>query len=218
MGAERPASASKIADDMAAAIKEFQRIDGFDSAEIDFSVQSGKIQPLIKSMRIRGSEATLHQSSAASEAAIQEASTVDPSNIQEVAASQLSISNSYYAGVLAQARSSFVAAITAASVGALFFLSTVLISVLFRQTAGAVLSGIGGAIVEVIAGLNFWLYSKASAQLDAFHFRLETMQRFLIANSICLNVGAELRAETMAELVREIAGIAPRRAGTSDAS
>ena len=44
---------------------------------------------------------------------------------------------------------------------------------------------IAGAVVNVVSGIVFVLYGKASTQLTAFHHRLEVLQRYLLANSIC---------------------------------
>jgi len=140
------------------------------------------------------------------DAAIQEVARTDPRNIQEVAAAQFGLSDAYYTNVLSQARRSFAAAVVAASIGLLFFLGAVASALLARPaTSAAVVSTVGGAVVEVVAGLNFWLYSRTSTQLNAFHIRLERMQKYLLANSVCANIAAERRDEVMADLVRTIA-------------
>ena len=85
------------------------------------------------------------------------------------------------------------------------------ISVSFVSGAinSALISTISGAIVEVIAGLNFWLYSRTSAQLDAFHLRLEKMQRFLLANSVSTSVqDVQQKDKVVASLVATIASSA----------
>jgi hypothetical protein len=206
----RPPAPSKIPPQIAELRDALSKLDGVESAEIEFSSDSGSIiggapSPVIKSIRIMARDR--HDIGVASEAAIQEAATVDPANIQEVAASQLAIGNSYYSSVLSQARQSFVAAVVVAVVGFVLFLVAVAVALAGGSLSASVLSAVGGGTVEVIAGLNFWLYARASSQLDAFHFRLETMQRFLVANSICLGIGDQERDKTMAELVREVAGI-----------
>jgi hypothetical protein len=59
--------------------------------------------------------------------------------------------------------------------------------------------------VEVIAGINLYLYNKTTAQLAEFHQRLERTQRFLLANSIAESLENEQKQETRASLVRTIA-------------
>jgi hypothetical protein len=140
------------------------------------------------------------------ESALSVVARADPTNIQEVAASQLAITNSYYRSVLGQARQSFVAAVVAASAGLAFFGVSVAVTLRSSNVSAAALSALGGIVVEVISGLNFWLYSRASAQLGAFHLRLEDTQRFLLANSVCESLGAAERDATRALLVRTIIG------------
>lgn len=133
-------------------------------------------------------------------------SRADPANIQEVGAAQLALSNKYYENVLAQARRSFNAAVAAGVVGLIFFLASLTFSLVNKQLSTAVVGMVSGGIVEVVSGLNFWLYSRTSVQLNAFHLRLERMQRFLLANSVSASLGDDQREISLAELVRTISG------------
>jgi O-acetylhomoserine/O-acetylserine sulfhydrylase-like pyridoxal-dependent enzyme len=69
----------------------------------------------------------------------------------------------------------------------------------------ATISVIGGAMVEVIAGINFVLYGKTTTQLANFHERLDRTQRFLLANSICESLNGEIKEKARAALVHTIA-------------
>jgi neutral trehalase len=64
---------------------------------------------------------------------------------------------------------------------------------------------IGGALAEVIAGINFYLYNQTSKQFGDFHLRLEKTQNFLLANSFCENMEGSAKQEIRGELVRLIA-------------
>ncbi len=112
----------------------------------------------------------------------------DPSNIQQVAASQLELINNYYSTILNQAVQSFRWAIIAAGVGLAFFVAAVTFLLTSQQTNLSAVSIISGALVEVISGVNFYLYRQALAQLELFHVRLERTQLFLLANSVCENL------------------------------
>ncbi|WP_410617124.1 TRADD-N-associated membrane domain-containing protein [Amycolatopsis sp. lyj-109] len=136
--------------------------------------------------------------------AIENVAKADPGNIQEVAASQLALSNSYYQSVLSQARSSFLAAITSAAAGLMFFIASLVFAMINRSSDAAYLSALAGGIVEVISGLNFWLFGRTSAQLDAFHVRLEKTQRYLLANSVSTSLPEEARTEVVASLVQSM--------------
>jgi len=131
----------------------------------------------------------------------------DPSNIQQVAASQLELINDYYTTILHQARQSFTWAIIAAGVGLAFFIAAVAFLLLSQKSDLSAISVISGALIEVISGINFYLYGKAISQLDLFHVRLERTQRFLIANSVCENLKGSLQQTARAGLVNIIAGL-----------
>jgi hypothetical protein len=138
--------------------------------------------------------------------AIKSVSKADPKNIQEVAAASFDLSDSYYANVLSQAKRSFNVAVVAGIAGSLFFLAAVVLALTLRDLSAPLISSIGGAIVEVVSGLNFWLYSRTAIQLNSFHMRLERMQRYLVANSVAASLEGEHQATTLQKLVMVISG------------
>lgn len=140
------------------------------------------------------------------EQAILQSATVDATDIAKVSASQLVISNAYYESVLAQAKRSFNAAVVTATVGSLFFLVAIYEASAEKSLAVPIIGALSGSVVEVIAGLNFWLYTRTSAQLDAFHLRLERMQRFLVANSVCQTLRGKARETALANLINTVVG------------
>lgn len=137
-------------------------------------------------------------------ATLKDLSKADPSNIQEVAASQFALSNLYYENVLAQARRSFNAAAIASVAGLAFFMAAIGFAMSTHQLAAPVVSAVSGGIVEVVGGLNFWLYGRTSSQLNSFHLRLERMQRFLLANSVAAGLRDDHREVALSELIKAI--------------
>ncbi len=105
-------------------------------------------------------------------------------NIKEILHIQLQMLENYYRSVLRQANLSFIFALIFASLGILMFFST---------------------IVQVISGINFILYGRASNQLHTFHKSLESMQNFVLANSICQGLEEPTKALTCSQLVLIIA-------------
>lgn len=90
----------------------------------------------------------------------------------------------YYVISKRQARQAFSAALMACVLG--FVIYVVGIIIYYQQSGNgetSVLSysGVGGSIVEVIAGLFFWLYSKANEQMNHYHESLIETQRQLTA-------------------------------------
>jgi hypothetical protein len=143
------------------------------------------------------------------EEALSQLATASPGDVQQIAAAQIRLLESYYQDGLAQARRSFNWALIAAGIGLAFFLAAVTF-LLITQAAPvavpvAVVSAIGGALVEVVAGINFFLYSKTTTQLAAFHQHLDQTQRFLLANNICESLEGDTKQSARASLINTIA-------------
>jgi hypothetical protein len=131
----------------------------------------------------------------------------DPTKVQEIAASQIQLLNIYYNTVLDQAKRSFHWALVAAGAGICFFLASVVFLLLRNDQGIAVISLISGALIEIISGMNFYLYGKTAAQLSEFQIRLDRTQRYLLANSVCEGLDDDAKQKSRSELVRAIAGI-----------
>lgn len=145
---------------------------------------------------------------AATEQAVKRLSNARVDDVQEIAASQIELLTQFYDLSVSQARRSFRWALIASMVGFVFFLFAIG-SLLFEQTNElATVSVIGGAMIEFIAGINFYLYGKTLAQLTLFHDRLGVTQRFLLANSLCESLGGDLKNQTRANLIGKLASIA----------
>src|SRR5262249_44725936 len=136
---------------------------------------------------------------------IQSIAETRPDDVQKNAANQTILLTKYYDEVLLQAKTSFKWAIVAAVIGLAFFVGALFIALSFASIGTAAISVISGAIVEVIAGINFYLYGKTTTQFAEFHQRLDQLQRFLLANSICSSISGQGKETTRAELVHVIA-------------
>ena|SRR3989442_6220162 len=137
---------------------------------------------------------------------VKDVAEADPSNVQQVAASQLALLGNFYKTVLQQAQQSFLAALIASIIGLIFFIAAVSFLLLQKSESVSIISLVSGTLVEVIAGINFYLYGQTSKQFSTFHTRLERTQNFLLANSVCTNLlDSEAKETSRAELVRLIA-------------
>lgn len=121
----------------------------------------------------------------------------------------------YYEDVQKQAMSSFEAATTVAWVGFAVLIATLAYVLVFDGlnhfrigVAGPgvksmTVEGVGvisGVLIEAIAGINFWLYSRASRQFSAFHICLERTHRYVLAHKISAEI-KEHRDQTVRDLV-----------------
>jgi hypothetical protein len=95
-----------------------------------------------------------------------------PDDILTIAGTQTEILTGYYTAVLAQANQSFRWALVAALVGLAFFFGAVAFVLTRQDQSAATVSVIGGALVEVISGVMFYLYGRTTAQLADYQQRL----------------------------------------------
>jgi hypothetical protein len=91
-----------------------------------------------------------------------------------------------------------------AAIGLAFFIAAVSIFLVRNDVRAGTVSAISGAIVELISGLNFWLYGKTSSQMNFFHIRLEQTQKYLLANSLATKLNEENRDTALMELIKEV--------------
>ena len=104
----------------------------------------------------------------------------------------------YYEDVLSQANQSFASASRVAWVGFAILATTLSYALVFdaldrfRLLAAptdmsmtvAKVGVVSALLVEFIAGVNFWLYSRGARQFNAFHICLERTHRYLLAYKI----------------------------------
>lgn len=135
-------------------------------------------------------------------------SAAHPGNVQEIASSQLQLMTSFYQEALIQSRRSFNWALFWAGLGTLFFILGGSFALKNKDTATVVIPVIAGAVVQVVAGIVFVMYGKTAGQLGDFLSRLQILQRYLLANSVCETMQGTERDKARADLVREIAKIA----------
>lgn len=128
-------------------------------------------------------------------------------DIEKIAAAQIKLLTNYYSLVLNQAQRSFTWALIWAFVGILSFISAGVFLLTNHLDNIAYLGAIGGALIEIISGINFYLYNKSSSQLAEFHARLDSTQRILLANSICEKIEGDLKQETRSQLALAFAGV-----------
>jgi hypothetical protein len=137
--------------------------------------------------------------------ALQTVTSAKPADLQAVAASQIRLLDVYHDIGLNQARYSFHCALGGAAVGVAFFILASLFALLLSNPVVALIPVIGGVVVEVLAGFVFFLYGRIILQFDAFYQRLETLQRHLVANSMCEALKDEAKEKARTDLIRQMA-------------
>lgn len=87
-------------------------------------------------------------------------------------------STEYYIISKRQANKSFILAIISCVLGVFIYMCGFLI-VAFLDKNITILTTISGTVVELIAGLSFWMYSKSLKQLNEYHRRLSSTEKYL---------------------------------------
>ncbi|HPY41005.1 MAG TPA: hypothetical protein PLM98_10850, partial [Thiolinea sp.] len=138
------------------------------------------------------------------EKALQRLSDASEGDVKAIASSQIELLARFYDLALSQAGRSFRWALIASMVGLAFFLMAIVFMLWQRSGELATITMIGGALIEFIAGVNFYLYGRTLTQLSLFQGRLEVTQRFLLANSLCESLGEAWRDPTRARLINQL--------------
>jgi hypothetical protein len=133
----------------------------------------------------------------------------DPANVQQIAASQLELLAGCHQIALAQSRRSFFWALVGSGLGLSLFLAAAAFALTPQTALTGLILLLSGAIIEVVV---FVLYGRTMSQLSSFHSRLEVLQRYLLANSLCESLDGDERNKARAALIQEI--LRPQAAAT----
>lgn len=111
----------------------------------------------------------------------------------------------YYVMNKQQARNSFSAALFISMLGFFLFASGIVITYVSPEKGSVIpYSTVSGVIVETIAGLFFWLYSKAIKQINIFHTSLQSTEKFLTAIQLVDKISSEQKDEVYKDIISKI--------------
>ena len=167
---------------------------------------AGWLEKVRDSVSTPGQKADEWLSDRANEA-LESLSKAKPGDIQTIAASQINLLTGHYEMMLKQAEKIFKAAKFALVIGALLFTVAVMLMLSYQSNVIVTITFICALLVELISGINFFIYWKTVSQLKGFHFRFDRMQSYLLANSVCESLDGEARTASRQELIRKIASI-----------
>lgn len=89
-------------------------------------------------------------------------------------------STEYYIISKRQANKSFALAIISCVFGIVIYICGFLIAAILNKDI-AILTTIAGTVVELVSGLSFWVYNKSLKQLNEYHRRLSSTEKYLTA-------------------------------------
>ena len=96
----------------------------------------------------------------------------------------------YYIISKRQATNAFSASLIVCFLGFIVYIAGIAVFVISGENA-LLLTTISGTIVEVISGLFFWLYRHAIKQLNIYHQRLGTTEKYLTAIRLVDKMGQD---------------------------
>lgn len=109
----------------------------------------------------------------------------------------------YYTISKQQARRSFSAALFICFFGIFIYLLGIFAYMMLDKNI-SIISVIGGTVVEVIAGLFFWLYRESTKQLSIYHERLGSTEKYLTVIQIIKGMSPDKQNEEYGNLIRSI--------------
>ena len=106
----------------------------------------------------------------------------------------------YYIISKRQATNAFSASLIVCFLGFIVYIAGIVVFV-FSGENTLLLTTISGTIVEVISGLFFWLYRHAIKQLNIYHQRLGTTEKYLTAIRLVDKMGEDKRDEMYKHII-----------------
>lgn len=109
----------------------------------------------------------------------------------------------YYVISKNQATRVFSSTLVVCFLGFIIFIVGFIAAAITDQTL-AIYTTIAGCVVEVIAGLFFWLYKNAAEQLSLYHERLGRTEKYLTAIQLVEKMSSEKKDETYRYIIETI--------------
>ena len=112
-------------------------------------------------------------------------------------------STEYYIISKRQANKSFTLAIISCFLGVIIYIcGFVIVAILDKDIA--IFTTISGTVVELIAGLSFWVYNKCIKQLSEYHKRLSSTEKYLTSIQMADKMSENGREEMYKWLIQNV--------------
>lgn len=130
-------------------------------------------------------------------------SSTESDNVLELMLKNVKELREYYVISKQQARKSFSAALFICFFGIVIYVLGIGSYIFFDKDI-SIISIISGTVVEVIAGLFFWLYREATNQLAIYHQRLGSTEKYLTVIQIIKEMPESEQIEAFKNLIMAI--------------
>lgn len=112
-------------------------------------------------------------------------------------------STEYYIISKRQANKSFTLAIISCFLGVVIYIcGFVIVAILDKDIT--IFTTIAGTVVELIAGLSFWVYNKCIKQLNEYHKRLNSTEKYLTSIQMADKMSENGREEMYKWLIQNV--------------
>lgn len=112
-------------------------------------------------------------------------------------------STEYYIISKRQANKSFTLAIISCFLGVTIYIcGFIIVAILDKDIA--IFTTIAGTVVELIAGLSFWVYNKCIKQLNEYHRRLNSTEKYLTSIQMADKMSEDGREEMYRWLIQNV--------------
>ncbi len=112
-------------------------------------------------------------------------------------------STEYYIISKRQANKSFTLAIISCFLGVIIYICGFLIVAILDKDI-TLFTTISGTVVELIAGLSFWVYNKCVKQLSEYHKRLSSTEKYLTSIQMADKMSEDGREEMYRWLIQNV--------------
>lgn len=112
-------------------------------------------------------------------------------------------STEYYIISKRQANKTFTLAIISCVFGVIIYICGFLIVAILDKDI-AIFTTIAGTVVELVAGLSFWMYNKSLKQLNEYHKRLSSTEKYLTSIQMADKMGNNKRENMYSWIIERV--------------
>ncbi len=112
-------------------------------------------------------------------------------------------STEYYIISKRQANKTFTLAIISCIFGIIIYICGFLVVVTLDKDI-AIFTTIAGTVVELVAGLSFWMYNKSLKQLNEYHKRLSSTEKYLTSIQMADKISENKREDMYSWIIERV--------------
>jgi len=112
-------------------------------------------------------------------------------------------STGYYVISKRQSAKSFALSLVSCFLGVIIYICGFIIVIVLDKDV-VLLTTVSGTIVELIAGLSFWVYNKCINQLNEYHIRLNAIEKYLTSIQMAERLNEDAKEEMYKWIIQNV--------------